>query len=50
MAEIVSPPPTIDIKDFNLVLLEIFSANEIVPFYKILIFKVPSRPVPENCF
>ena len=32
MQEMVSPPPTIDIKEFLFVILEIFFAKEIVPF------------------
>ena len=39
MAEIVSPPPIIDISEFILVLEEIFFAIDTVPFEKFLFSK-----------
>jgi len=40
----VSPPPRIDIKDFSIVFLEIFSAIDNVPFKKFLFSKYPAGP------
>ena len=40
----MSPPPTIDIKEFLFVLSEIFFAKEIVPFEKFLFSKYPAGP------
>ena len=44
IAEIVSPPPSIDIRDFVVVFAEIFFAIAKVPVEKFLFSKYPAGP------
>ena len=50
IAEIVSPPPSTDIKDFLTVFSEIFLAKDKVPIKNSLFSKYPAGPFHKTVF